>query len=526
MPLNRKIAFYLFYVGLFGLAASIPVSKFATSVGMLLMSAAWFVHWNWKEKLTLLKKNYKPLIASAGLFLIFVVGLIHSENTAYALKDLKIKAPLFILPVVFSLSFPIKRIHILYALTLMGASAIVASVIGFVSYSFRIDKVDELVNLRAISPFISLIRLSLILSMAFGLGLWGLVQIKSILRFLLIFPLTWIVFILGFSESLTGLVFLPVISLFFIGYLLNNHKKSALTFLVFVVITSVFVISEVKEIYDLVFETKEQPVLEKTVNNNRYLHDLEHTSQENGYFVYRNICLPEIKREWDKRSSVPFGSKINGHAFRANIFRYLTSKGLNKDSLGLSHISDSEIKAIEKGIPNYYYLESNPIEIRVHKLFWELFEAIKSGRYKGNSVTLRYVFAKTGISIIDEHLFFGVGTGDVKDAFLKKYEKRPNHREEQFDKKAHNQYITTAVALGLVGCVLFIGALIFVFNRYKWGLRYLFYLTYGILFVGMLWEDTLETQAGVAIFSLWLNLFLFQRDGENLVKKPSANPKA
>jgi hypothetical protein len=26
----------------------------------------------------------------------------------------------------------------------------------------------------------------------------------------------------------------------------------------------------------------------------------------------------------------------------------------------------------------------------------------------------------------------------------------------------------------------------------------------------MLWEDTIDTQAGVAIFSLWLTLFLFE----------------
>jgi hypothetical protein len=28
----------------------------------------------------------------------------------------------------------------------------------------------------------------------------------------------------------------------------------------------------------------------------------------------------------------------------------------------------------------------------------------------------------------------------------------------------------------------------------------------------MLWEDTLETQAGVSIFALLLNLFLFEND--------------
>ena len=69
---NKKIAFYVFYVGLFGLSASIPVSKFGTSVGMFLLSFAWFLEWNWKDKLLLYKQNKLLLTLSTGLFLIFV----------------------------------------------------------------------------------------------------------------------------------------------------------------------------------------------------------------------------------------------------------------------------------------------------------------------------------------------------------------------------------------------------------------------------------------------------------------------
>ena len=90
MPGHRKIADYLLYRA-FGLAASIPVSKAATSVGMFLMAIAWFVQWNWKEKIIVFKTNWKPIIFSTVLFLIFVLGLLHSENLTYGLKDLKLK---------------------------------------------------------------------------------------------------------------------------------------------------------------------------------------------------------------------------------------------------------------------------------------------------------------------------------------------------------------------------------------------------------------------------------------------------
>ena len=101
---NKTIAFYVFHAGLFGLSASIPVSKFGTSLGMILLSLAWFLEWNWKDKLLLFKHNKLFLILSSSLFLLFVFGLVHSENIAHAMKDLKIKAPLFIIPIVFGLS--------------------------------------------------------------------------------------------------------------------------------------------------------------------------------------------------------------------------------------------------------------------------------------------------------------------------------------------------------------------------------------------------------------------------------------
>ena len=105
----------------------------------------------------------------------------------------------------------------------MAASAIVATIIGFVNYQINLDA-DQVVNLRSLSPYISLIRLSLILTMAYGIALWGLVKITSYWKWMLLLPIGWIIFFFSFSESLTGLVFLPLVSLYFIIYLLKGFK--------------------------------------------------------------------------------------------------------------------------------------------------------------------------------------------------------------------------------------------------------------------------------------------------------------
>jgi membrane-bound ClpP family serine protease len=82
--------------------------------------------------------------------------------------------------------------------------------------------------------------------------------------------------------------------------------------------------------------------------------------------------------------------------------------------------------------------------------------------------------------------------------------------QKSCDKRSHNQFITIALSEGLFGIVVFLGCLVLIYKQYKGSLNYLFILGQMILLISMLWEDTLETQAGVAIFALLLNLFLFE----------------
>lgn len=517
MPSNRQIAYYIFFTGLFGLAAAIPVSKAATSIGMFLMAIAWFAQWNWKEKAAMFKLNKKLVFLLIPIFLIFVLGLVNSENINDALKDLKIKVPLFILPIIFSMSFPLKRVHIITVLVLMGLSAIIATVIGYVGYQINSSNTKGVINLRTISPFISLIRLSLILSMAYGLALWGLIKLKTFLKWFLIIPIFWIVFIFAYSESLTGLIFLPFISLYFVIYILKKFRKYAISFTVIGIAGGIFLIVEAYSISKVVF-TENILKAEKTTFNGAKYQYFNSRGKENGFYVYRHVCHKEMSKEWSKRSTIPYWSKKkDGFNFNSIILRYMSSKGLKKDSLGLSQLSDTEIRAIELGTTNSFYLESNPISNRIHKLFMEIDEAIQRGRFKGNSVTSRYIFVATGLKVWRENLFFGAGTGDVRDEMIEKYQNRPNYKKELFKKKSHNQYVTIGATLGITGLFIFLGVYFTLLFSYNGSLKFLFYLTQGILMIGMLWEDTIDTQAGVAIFSLWLTLFVFENRSDEKV---------
>ncbi len=514
---NKKIASYFFYVGLCGLSVSISVSKFGTSLGMILLSFGWFLEWNWKEKRLLLKKNKLMLLLSSSMFLIFVLGLFHSQNIEYAMKDLKIKAPLLILPVVFGLSeINLDRNKIIGVLILFSLSAITASVIGFVSYQIKLNQ-GLVLDLRTMSPFISMIRLSLILSFGFGFSLWGICVLNSKYKWLLLISIIWTICFFVISQSLTGIVLLPIISIYFLFFVLKKDFKLAVSLCIILFGMVTWIGIEIKEISTLVLASKDLEIKETTLSGRKYNHDLEVSFRENGHLIYDNFCEEEMRQEWNKISSKKYDHPCKGFNYSSVLIRYLSSRGLGKDSVGVSKLSKLEVEAIQNGVTNVYYINRNPLFRRIHVGFMEVRDAYEFNRYSGRSIASRFIYAVTGYQIFKDNFWFGVGTGDVKDAFVEQY-KKSVFFQKPCDKKSHNQFITTALSVGLFGVLLFLVCLTILYKRYSGSLNYLFILGQTILLISMLWEDTLETQAGVAIFGLLLNLFIFEKKSENTSK--------
>ena len=79
--------------------------------------------------------------------------------------------------------------------------------------------------------------------------------------------------------------------------------------------------------------------------------DLKDTTTENGFFLWENIAQKELERTWNRKSKrISFNSKDKkNQPVKATLYRFLTSKGLNKDSVGLSKLTKNEIQKIENG---------------------------------------------------------------------------------------------------------------------------------------------------------------------------------
>lgn len=134
-----------------------------------------------------------------------------------------------------------------------------------------------------------------------------------------------------------------------------------------------------------------------------------------------------------------------------------------------------------------------------------------------NSFNLRILQWSSSIKIIKVNWLTGVGTGDIQ--------KELNEEYAAFDLgifdlnlNAHNQYLQTALGVGLVGILFWIFSLLYPFIT-AWKENFTIYLYFIFLFsMCCLTESMLEMQKGVVFYSFFNSLLIFQVDQLNSKK--------
>ena len=254
----------------------------------------------------------------------------------------------------------------------------------------------------------------------------------------------------------------------------------------------------------------------KTEQGNNYTFNLDNPEMENGYPAYVYMCEEELRRSWNRRSIINFDSTdIKMQPIKFTLMRFLASKGLRKDSVAMTHLTDEEIHSIEKGIPNINY-QSPSIKVRLMQVIWEMDQSIRGGDPNGHSIMQRLESWKASLEVIPENILLGVGTGDLPAAVHDQYSLMNSKLNSDHYLRSHNQYLAITVAFGITGLAYFLFALsypiIFLYERKNF-IYLLFFLT---LILSMLTEDTLETQPGATFFAFFNALFLFAKpDGAN-----------
>jgi hypothetical protein len=518
----RKYSRDIYLWTLLVLAVSLPLSPFMVSVSQFVLVINWIIAGNFKTKLNRLKSN-KALIIFLSLYLLHVIGMFYSEEIGYGLKDLKIKLPLLIITFIVGTSDKIPEDFLRKSLRLFMWGVFIGSVfsfalyLGFAGYEYS--------DVRDISIIISHIRFSLYMVLSVFILIYDYLTDNSSKKNKKIiiygFLSLWFLFMLLIFRSLTGVIVF-IITMSGVGIYYINEKKSRLNLYVgsgFFIMGSVIILILSAFTFKAVKKFTNVPHLEtidlesNTLRGNKYVHDTSSRAIENGHYVWIHVAPKELRASWNKRSEIDYDSlDQKGQKIKYTLIRYLTSKGLKKDAEGVSQLTKKDIQSIEEGWANYIYDEELNIYTRIYQSVWEIYHYFHGGNPTQHSVAQRFESHKAGAMIFKENMLIGCGTGDLKNEFHLTYEEMNTKLESYRWIRAHNQYFTFYITFGIFGGTWALFSMFFPLykKRKKIDMVSLAFLL--IVFVSMINEDTLETQAGATFFAYFYSVFVFGRE--------------
>jgi hypothetical protein len=538
----------MYYVSLALLIASLPLSKFTMS--LFQFSTLFF--WLWHGADTEFLKKYlpgsllnplnlirflgdvikngfialidkfieffrnKPAMAIASILLLHIIGLIYTTDFHYALKDLRTKLPIFILPLFIATGPRISTRTFYWIL-----AAFIGAVVGGSIYRLILFLNLPVADSRALAAHTSHILYSLNAVLAVFI-LFFFVSFKGILntgfKVFLAFIAVWLVGFLAYMNYTTGILIFSIISFLLLVFLTIKIKRlllktAALVTIGILVIMPLFYILSIGYNY-LNKPPVEFPKLDKfTSSGNSYYHDTTNFKSKNGKWIGLYICDKELRQMWSKRSKLSLDSlDKKKQLIRSTLITYMASKDLRKDAHGIYQLTDDDIRNIENGINRYDYNNLPGLRTQVEDFITGYQRYIDMHDPNSNSMVQRFEYWRTSLLIIRQHPIFGVGTGDVPKAFDDQYVKMKTNLAIQNRLRSHNQYLSITVAFGIIGLAWFMIVMFYPgiktrsFNNY-------FYVIFWLIFMlSMLTEDTIETQEGVTFYVLLTALMILGRE--------------
>jgi len=324
-----------------------------------------------------------------------------------------------------------------------------------------------------------------------------------------------LLFFLFILESFTGYVVILFLSVI-LPVLYKQRIKKKIFFSVIAAVLIIISALAFWGVYDVknncfphIERVKYSSLDTSTINGNKYHHDTAAMLAENGNQVYLYVQEKEMIDAWNNRSTKKITDSSQFNPQTNILMRYLSSKNLRKDSVGVYSLSNQDIKNIEQGISNYKLSDFDPYRKRIYRFLWELNYYKVSGDPSGHSLTQRFEYWKAAINIIKNHPWIGVGTGDINVSFKNEYNFMNSKLKPEYRLRSHNQYLSVTVALGVAGLIIFIFTLLAPFVLYKIPDKKLYFGYIFIFLLSMLNEDTLETQVGVTFYALFNSFLLF-----------------
>lgn len=508
-----------FYLAtLCSIAFFLPLSVWMLTFFIIAMSVGWIADGG-PGRIPELIKSKRPVLVFCLIYIVYLFWMTGSADMSFGLRELRLKLPLLIIPLVIGLSDPLDKREINRILSFFVAGVVISSITGFILYTLR-SSIFDIADTRKMSPFISNLTLAEMTDFALVISIWFFFSDLRKTRFIYIGAAIWLTLFIFLLLSLTGIIIFAMLC--FISLIIVIKRSKSILFRTILILSvslffisaAVYVSGEIKAFYKK-GNIYEMPLRQTTINGNTYIHYPERKDIENGNPVWIYICEKELKKEWNLRSRFNYDSlDLRNQQLRYTLIRYLSSAWLTKDSSGVAGLGGEDIRYIENGITNRLFTEGRHIKSRLYEIIWQIDYYRNGGNPSGHSLTQRAEYYKKGWHLLVKNWLSGTGTGDIKNEFKLQFRKENALLNQIYVYLPHNQYLTFLISFGIIGFLIICCAILIPLYKVKSLRIFLFRIFLLIVLVSMLGEDSLETHPGVSFFAYFYAVFVFG-NGEN-----------
>jgi hypothetical protein len=508
---------YFYIISFAATGFFLPLSEWFLSAAIILMAiGALILSLNGEYRYD---RRFSGAMIFSVIYLVHVVWMIRTSDIGYGLSELRLKLPLLIIPLAVASVKPLNPDEKRLIMFAFCAGVIASTLAGTIN--LLVSAGSGTIYSERISPFISHIRLALMVLVAANILLIDFSK-SDVNRFRLpaLISLIWLFVFIFILQSLTGIILLVFslicVSFFFpTGTYSREVKRFSSVILLTLVLTATVSLFREARLFMGAESKIKALIVDSDSSVTRYTHYRDRHDMENGFPVWINICEPELRKEWNKRSSLKYDSADKrGQEVKYTLIRYMTSLGLKKDSAGIASLGETDIQAVENGYGSTVTAGRNLFRAKIYETVWQFYNYYLGGNPSGHSLTQRLVFFSTAWKVFKANPVAGVGTGDLPAEFRKQYDAGNTLLEAPYRLLSHNQFLTFMCMFGLSGFLVIVLAVILPLLRLKVLRNYLSTVVFLIIVFSMLWEDTLATHTGISFFAYFYAFFTFGANDE------------
>lgn len=504
---NWKENLTFFVLGVFLVA--LPTSVALVSISAVALLVVWVLTGDYKTKWKRLIQNKSALLLMS-IPVLYLIGLFFTHNFSVGLQEFNKSLYWFIFAFVLGSSPPISSKNIsrllgIYILTVTIAAGVALFKLFFVDtinfFDFRaVTWIDHV-------PFSYQIAFSVWMILYFMIaGKFSRIQ-KILLSLLIIFLA---VSLLAF-KSFNGYLFFGVMSFTALVMLALKTKKRVYKYIFCGILISIIVIPifyvyrSVQKFYDIT-EYRTDEIDNYTSLGNKYKHDFENKTKENGNYVMLFICEEELIPLWNTNSAKNYHSSTShDYPFSIIIIRYMTSKGLRKDADGFAQLTPKDIENIENEMPNYIYAKSKwSIYPRVYETIWELDQYKIYNNPDEKTLAKRIELAILAVDIIKKSPWVGIGLGNSALAYEEAIAQSGSKLASLESGSSVNQYLNYLIRFGILGTLYILGVVIWVFLKERSNQPFLLTIFFVSMLVVNFGDTNLETFIGINFFAFFM----------------------